>query len=161
MKIKPSSNPDYHPIMQANPCVSSNAPPRLLQMENRVTTVRYCFLARGSQREGCIDPDAGISPCANRMGKHAFQAHFDGKYISKNIYARWLTDTDTHRQAHTHTHVDNDNTQGQNWPWEKWYIVFRYTGRENYLDIPIPRYKVEYGGRSVIVAGARHWNRSK
>ena len=78
-------------------------PPRLVQMENRVTTVRYCFLTRGSQREGCIDPDAGISPCANRMGKHAFQAHFDGKYISKNIYARWLTDTDTHRQAHTHT----------------------------------------------------------
>ena len=35
----------------------------------------------GGQREGCIDPDVGISPCANRMGKHAFQAHFDG-----NIY---------------------------------------------------------------------------
>ena len=24
----------------------------------------------GSQREGCIGPGAGISPCANRMGKH-------------------------------------------------------------------------------------------
>ena len=32
----------------------------------------------GSQRE-CIDPDVGISPCANRMEKHAFQADFDGK----------------------------------------------------------------------------------
>ena len=31
----------------------------------------------GGQREGYIDPDAGISPCANRMGKHAYQAHFD------------------------------------------------------------------------------------
>ena len=26
MEIKLSSNPDYHPIMQADPCVSSNAP---------------------------------------------------------------------------------------------------------------------------------------
>ena len=33
----------------------------------------------GSQCEGCIDPDAGISRCADRMAKHAFQAHFDGK----------------------------------------------------------------------------------
>ena len=33
----------------------------------------------GGGGEGGIDPDAGISPCANRMGKHAFQAHFDGK----------------------------------------------------------------------------------
>ena len=32
-----------------------------------------------SQREGCIDLDAGISPCANRMGNHTFQVHFDGK----------------------------------------------------------------------------------
>ena len=30
----------------------------------------------GSIEQGCIDPDAAISPCANRMGKHAYQAHF-------------------------------------------------------------------------------------
>ena len=42
--------------------------------------VRFLFSrAGGSQREGCTDPDAGISPCANIIGKHAYQAHFDGK----------------------------------------------------------------------------------
>ena len=25
-----------------------------------------------------MDPDAGISPCANIMYKHSYQAHFDG-----------------------------------------------------------------------------------
>ena len=49
-------------------------PSRLVQVESRVALVRFCFHARGDggQREGCIDPDAGMSPCANRMGKHAF-----------------------------------------------------------------------------------------
>ena len=32
--------------MQADPCVSSNAP-RLVQVEIRVTPVRFCFFARG------------------------------------------------------------------------------------------------------------------
>ena len=62
-------------------CPLAQMPPHLVQVESRVTPVRFCFLARGGQREECIDPDAEISPCANRMGKHAFQAHFDG-----NIY---------------------------------------------------------------------------
>ena len=35
------------------------------------------FREGGNQCEGGIDPDAGISACANRMGKHAFQTHFD------------------------------------------------------------------------------------
>ena len=49
----------------------------------------FFFREGGSQREGGIDPDAGISPFANRMGKHAFQTHFDGKkYTNENIYAR-------------------------------------------------------------------------
>ena len=29
----------------------------------------FVFSRGGGQREGCIDPDTGISPCANRMGK--------------------------------------------------------------------------------------------
>ena len=46
----------------------------------------------GSQCEGGIDPDAGISPSANRMGKHAFQTHFDGKkYTNENIYNLFVT----------------------------------------------------------------------
>ena len=55
-------------------------PPRLVQVDSRVTPDQFCFLGGGGgggKREGCIDPDAGISPCANRMGKHAFQTHFD------------------------------------------------------------------------------------
>ena len=46
----------------------------------------FVFREGGSQCEGGIDPDARISPCANRMGKHAFQTHFDGKiYQWKHI----------------------------------------------------------------------------
>ena len=43
-------------------------PDRLVQVEIWVPPVRFCFVfffVRGSQREGGIDPDAGISPCAN------------------------------------------------------------------------------------------------
>ena len=52
-------------------------PPRLVQVESRVTPLRFVFSRGGSQRVGCIDPDAGISPCAKEWGKHAFQAYFD------------------------------------------------------------------------------------
>ena len=38
--------------------------------------------------EFIFSPDAGISPRANRIGKHAYQAHLDRKYTSENIYAR-------------------------------------------------------------------------
>ena len=44
--------------------------------------VRFLFSREGgSQREGCTNPDTGISPCANTMGKHAYQTHIDGKNI--------------------------------------------------------------------------------
>ena len=75
----------YYPIMQADPCVSLNAPSLGASWEPGHPSSIF-FLSRGgsgSQREGCIDPDAGISPCANRMEKHAFQAHFDGKIYQK------------------------------------------------------------------------------
>ena len=55
-------------------------PPHLAQVENRVIPCSILFSREGgSQREGCTDHDTGISPCANRMGKHAYQAQFDGK----------------------------------------------------------------------------------
>ena len=39
---------------------------------------------------GGIDPDAGISPCANRMGKHALpDTPRRKKYTNENIYARF------------------------------------------------------------------------
>ena len=72
-----SSNPDYHPIMRADPCVSSNTP-RLVQVESWVTPVRFSREG-GGQRDGCTNPDTWISPYANRMGKQAFQAHFGGQ----------------------------------------------------------------------------------
>ena len=68
MELKLSSNPDYHPIMQVDPYVSSNAPSLGSCREPGRPLFDFCFLVRwGSQREGCIDPDTGISPCANRM----------------------------------------------------------------------------------------------
>ena len=54
-------------------------PPRLDQIEPGHSCSNFVFSWGGSQREGCIDLDEGISPCANRMRKHAYQAHFDGK----------------------------------------------------------------------------------
>ena len=79
MEIELSGNPDYHPIMQADPCVSSKAPSLGSSGEPGHPLFDFVFSWGGSQREGCIVPDAGISPCANTMAKHAFQAHFDGK----------------------------------------------------------------------------------
>ena len=60
---------------------SVQMPLRLVQMERESGHPWSILFSReeGSQREGCIDPDAGISPCANIMEKHAFKAHFDGK----------------------------------------------------------------------------------
>ena len=53
---------------------------------NQPTSSIFVFSWGGSQREGCTDPDTGISPCANRMGKHAYQKHIDGKiYQWKHI----------------------------------------------------------------------------
>ena len=56
--------------MQADTYISSNAP------------------SFGASVESALLDFVGISPCANRMGKHIFQAHFEEKYTSKNIYAR-------------------------------------------------------------------------
>ena len=59
---------------------SVQMPPRLAEVESQVTPCSILvFLWGGKPAWGCIDPDAGISPCANRMGKHTYQAHFDGK----------------------------------------------------------------------------------
>ena len=82
-EIKISSNPDHHPLMQADPCVSSDAPSLGSSGEPGHPLFDFVvFREGGSQREGCKDANEGISPCANRMGKHAYQAHFDGKYTS-------------------------------------------------------------------------------
>ena len=77
MEIRLSGNPDNHPMVQADPCVSSNTPSlgSSGELGHPLFELFECFFFRegGSQREGGIDPDAGISPCSNRMGKHAFQ----------------------------------------------------------------------------------------
>ena len=69
--------------MQADPCVCANAPS--LGSSGRLPPpphVRFCFVfwCEGEPAWGGINPDAGTSPCPNRMGKQAFQTHFDGKY---------------------------------------------------------------------------------
>ena len=91
MEIRLSSDPDYHQIMQADACVSSNAPSLGSSEElghSLFDFVVVVFSWGGSQREGSINPDTGILPCANKMGKHAFQTHFDEKeYTNDNIYA--------------------------------------------------------------------------
>ena len=62
MEIKLSSNPDYHPIMQTDPCVSSNAPslgargepghPRLVPLPAAIPssdeTGRYAWISRSA-----------------------------------------------------------------------------------------------------------------
>ena len=42
----------------------------------------------GSQPVGCIDPDAGISPCTKEWGKHAFQAHYQLEHtlLAKKVF---------------------------------------------------------------------------
>ena len=64
-----SGNPDYHPIMQADPCVSPNAPSLGSSGELGPLFDFVCFFPEGeaSVREG-IDPDAGISPALTEWG---------------------------------------------------------------------------------------------
>ena len=49
----------YHPIMQADPHVSSNAPSLGPSGEPGHPLFDFIFSWGGSQREGCIEPDAG------------------------------------------------------------------------------------------------------
>ena len=66
-----SSNPDYHPIMQADPCVSSNAPSLGSSGEPDHPLYDIVFSWGGTPvHEGYTGPGAGIGPYANRMGKH-------------------------------------------------------------------------------------------
>ena len=158
MEIRLSGNPDNHPIMQADPCVSSNAPSLGSSGELSHPLFGFVFSWEGSQRGsggggggvgvgvggvvvvvvlegwwwwwcwrgggggggvggvvvvvvvlegwwwwwcwrggggggvggmggwrgGGVDPDAGILPCTYRIGKHAFQTYFDGRYTNEN-----------------------------------------------------------------------------
>ena len=82
MENKLSSNPDYHPIMQADRIIRQFKCPLAWIKLSRVTPCsNFVFSRGGNPAWGVVDPDAGISPCVNRMGKQAYQAHFDG-----NIY---------------------------------------------------------------------------
>ena len=66
MEIKLSSNPDHHPIMQTDPCVSSNAP-SLSASGEPSHPVRFCFLARGRAAWGVHRAWRGISPCVDSI----------------------------------------------------------------------------------------------
>ena len=66
--------------MQADPCVSSNAP-SLGAIEEPGHPCSILFSRQGGATWGVHRPDTGISPCANIMGKHAFQAHFEWKKV--------------------------------------------------------------------------------
>ena len=62
-------------------------PPRLAQMENRVTPCMILFSREGGRQfmKGTQALTQGSGPYANRMGKHAYQAH-DGKNIQVKTY---------------------------------------------------------------------------
>ena len=84
VEIEISSNPDYHPKMQA-----VQIPPRLNRVGIRVTLVRIMFSREGeSMCEGCIDPDAGICLVLKEWGNTPTRHTSTEKYISENIYAR-------------------------------------------------------------------------
>ena len=74
-----SSNPDYHPMMQADPCVSSKAPSLGSKWRTGSALVPYCFLVWGDASSwGVHSPwRRGLTIC-EQNGKH-YQAHFDGK----------------------------------------------------------------------------------
>ena len=53
------------------------------------TLFEFCFLVRGeSQSEGCIDPDAEISPCVTEWENTPTRHTSTEKYTNENIYAR-------------------------------------------------------------------------
>ena len=63
--------------MQAETLASIQMPHRLAQVESRVTPsilflVGVAWVVHRNWRRD-------LAPYANRMGKHAYQAHFDGK----------------------------------------------------------------------------------
>ena len=61
MEIILSGNPNYHPIMQADPCVSSNPPLAWFKWRAGSPPVRFvCFFVRGEPAWGGIDLDAEI-----------------------------------------------------------------------------------------------------
>ena len=57
--------------MQADLYASSNAP-SLGSNRPGSPLFEFCFLVRGGASVGCIDPDAGISPCANGLSFQDF-----------------------------------------------------------------------------------------
>ena len=73
VEIKLSGNPVFLlPNNAGRPTRQFKCPLAWFKWRAGSPPVRFLF-----SREGCIDPDAGISPCANRMGKQVFQEHFD------------------------------------------------------------------------------------
>ena len=82
--------PDFHPILQADPCVSSNAPSlgSSEALGHPLFDFVFSWRGGGGSAWGVIDPDIGISPCANRMGNTPTRHTSTEKYTSENIYAR-------------------------------------------------------------------------
>ena len=72
--VEISGNPDCHPMIQTGPRISSHASSLGSSGEPGQIPCSIWFSCEwGSQREG-----HRFSPCANKMGKHAYQARFDG-----------------------------------------------------------------------------------
>ena len=89
-EIRRYGNPDYNPIMQADPCVCSNAP-SLGSSRARSPPIRFCFLVfreGGSQREGCIDPTQVSRLVLTELGNTPSRHASTEKYTNENIYAR-------------------------------------------------------------------------
>ena len=70
--------PRFPPNNAGRPVRHFKCPLAWLKWRTGSPLVRYCFLG-GAVHEGYTGPDAGIWPYANSMGKHTYQAHFDGK----------------------------------------------------------------------------------
>ena len=66
--------------------ITTQMPPHLAKVEGQVTPVRFLFSGEGgSQRDECTDPEAGISPCAKRMGNTPTR-HTSTKNIQVKTY---------------------------------------------------------------------------
>ena len=92
--IKLSGNPDYHPIMQADQCVSSNA----TSLGDPCHALFIFFLVRGeASMRGAQNLTQGSRLVLTEWGTTPARHTLTEKYTNENIYARcqssegWLT----------------------------------------------------------------------
>ena len=87
--IEISSNPDYHPILHADPSVSSNAPSLGSSGEPGHPQFDFCFLVRGEASvRGAQTLTQGSRLVLTAWGNMPSRHTSREKYTCENIYAR-------------------------------------------------------------------------